>query len=596
MCAHISIAMFDLRGSLATRRGVSNWQCTAAIATCAGTFAFFLFARGRSAIWHTTKHIVDLAHASTNMEMASFWAGMIQKYKGRFQEVEPSVSKPELDLEDLATSVSIDPREPLGAGEALRKRPLQPKQGQSGDEARTNDICPTDTCQVDPENSRVEEEEQTANVPGRQRVYVQTHGCQHNQSDGEYMMGQLQDYGYTLVGGIEECDVFVMNSCTVKTPSEARGLNLATEARKAGKQVVLAGCVPSGDRELAKKFPDVSMLHVSQLDRIVDVVEEAAKGHVVTLLERRKDLPSLALPRIRRHRLSEIITINAGCYGNCTYCKTKMARGQVVSYPIEEIVARAQTAAMEGVRHIELASEDMGAYGMDIGANIADLLLKLSDSLPASVMIRTGMTNPPYMLQHIDGIIEALKRPNVYAFMHIPVQSGSDAVLMAMRREYTVAEFSYLVDRLKAAIPDIYILTDIICGFPTESEEDWASTMALVRKYKFPGIYSSRFFARAGTPAAKMKQWKPKVIKARYQELVEFTQSLEDKNVDFATREERVWFTETEESRNQTVGRNKAYAKVVVDRNDALLGHSAMVKITKTTVKHVEGQVQGSIV
>merc|ERR1711994_476428 len=135
--------------------------------------------------------------------------------------------------------------------------------------------------------------------------------------------------------------------------------------------------------------------------------------------------------------------------------------------------------------------------------------------------------------------------------MHLPVQSGSDAVLQAMRRNYTVAEFSYLVDQLKAAVPDIYILTDIICGFPTESEEDWVSTMALVRKYKFPGIYSSRFFARAGTLAAKSKQLNPRVIKARYQELVEFTQSLDDKNLEFASREERVWFTETEEHRNQ---------------------------------------------
>merc|ERR1712217_619107 len=162
--------------------------------------------------------------------------------------------------------------------------------------------------------------------------------------------------------------------------------------------------------------------------------------------------------------------------------------------------ARALVAASEGVCHIELASEDMGAYGVDIGANIATLLLRLSDALPPGVMLRTGMTNPPYILQHIDGVIEALQRPNVYAFMHIPVQSGSDAVLRAMLREYTVAQFSYLVDRLKAAIPGIFILTDIICGFPSESEADWAATMALVKKYRSPGIYSSRFFARRGTP------------------------------------------------------------------------------------------------
>merc|ERR1711862_958103 len=104
-----------------------------------------------------------------------------------------------------------------------------------------------------------------------------------------------------------------------------------------------------------------------------------------------------------------------------------------------------------------------GAYGIDIGTNVVELLLQLSDAMPRNVMIRTGMTNPPYIAH----------RSNVHAFMHIPVQSGSDNVLNSMRREYTVAEFSHLVDRLKAAVPDISILTDIICGFPTESEDDW---------------------------------------------------------------------------------------------------------------------------
>merc|ERR1719161_3417822 len=161
---------------------------------------------------------------------------------------------------------------------------------------------------------------------------------------------------------------------------------------------------------------------------------------------------------VRRDKLSEIITINAGCLGNCTYCKTKLSRGKVVSYPIDEIVHRALEAAAEGVCQIELASEDMGAYGVDIGTDIVQLLRRLSDELPPGAMLRTGMTNPPYILHHIDGIIEALKRPNVHAFMHIPVQSGSDNVLQSMRREYTVADFSFLADKLKASVPDIFLL------------------------------------------------------------------------------------------------------------------------------------------
>jgi len=435
-----------------------------------------------------------------------------------------------------------------------------------------------------------------AHVPGAQRVHVKTYGCQHNQSDSEYMMGQLRDYGYTLVDSVEECDICVVNSCTVKNPSESRGLNTISQAREAGKAAVLAGCIPSGDKKLCNSsyLDGVSMLDVSQLDRIVEVVEESIKGHTVKLLEKRHTPLSLSLPKIRRDKLTEIIPINAGCFGNCTYCKTKFARGNVVSQPIASIIAHAKQVASEGVRMIELASEDMGAYGIDIGTNIVELLLQLSDSLPEGVMVRTGMTNPPYIMQHIDGIIEALKRPNIFTLMHIPVQSGSDNVLRVMKREYTVAEFSFLVDRLREAIPDIYLITDIICGFPAESEEDWEATMALVQKYRFHGIYSSKFFGRPGTPAARMKQHKASVCNDRYKQMSEFAASW-NRNEGVGDREERVWFLGTDAGHRQTIGRTKAFTKVVVERNDELLGRSAQVRIGKTCVSHVEGHVLGDI-
>merc|ERR1712187_207034 len=342
-----------------------------------------------------------------------------------------------------------------------------------------------------------------------------------------------------------------------------------------------------------ESLQDVSVLDVTQLDRIVEVVEETIKGHSVKLLEKRTDLPSLALPKVRKDRFAEIITINAGCLGNCTYCKTKMSRGKVISYPIEDIVARALQAAAEGVCQIELASEDMGAYGVDIGTDIVQLLHRLSDALPPGVMLRTGMTNPPYILHHIDGIIEALKRPNVHAFMHIPVQSGSDNVLQSMRREYTVAEFSFLVDRLKAEIPEIFVLTDIICGFPAESQADWEQTMSLIRKYHFQGIHTSQFYARPGTPAARMKPLKSHIGKDRYREVADFVSSY-NRNSYLEGREELVWFTGIDQEHGQTVGRTKEYAKILVPRDDALLGLSAMVKIEVTNRLHAMGRVVGS--
>lgn len=424
---------------------------------------------------------------------------------------------------------------------------------------------------------------------------MRTFGCPHNQSDGEYMTGQLRDYGYTLVDSFDECDICVVNSCTVKHPSETRAMNLVSNSKEAGKRVVLAGCVPSSDRKLAESLQDVSVLDVTQLDRIVEVVEESVKGHTVKIMDKRQGgLPSLALPKVRKDKYAEIITINAGCLGSCTFCKTKLSRGKVVSYTVEAIIERALQAVSEGVCQIELASEDMGAYGVDIGTNIVELLLRLSDAMPPGVMIRTGMTNPPYIMYHIDGIIEALKRPNVHSFMHIPVQSGSDNVLKAMRREYTVAEFCYLVDRLKEAIPDLFLLTDIICGFPAETPEDWEETMALVRKYRFNGLHCSQFYARPGTPAAKMKALKTHIGKERWRECTDFINSY-NRNADYEGSTERVWFACTEEDRGQTIGRTRAFAKVLVPRDDSLLGRSAMVRLFNASKLHVEGEVLGDV-
>lgn len=487
------------------------------------------------------------------------------------KELDAESDEEPADLEDLAATSDARP-EPLGLGQVFR---WFRGQNQHRTSKNVDSGC--------------------GHVPGAQRIYVRTFGCPHNQSDGEYMEGQLRDYGYTLVNSMEECDACVVNSCTVKHPSETRAMNLVSNAQQAGKQVVLAGCVPSSDRKLAESLEGVSMLDVTQLDRIVDVVEEAVKGHTVKLLDKRQDLPSLALPKVRKDKYAEIITINAGCLGSCTFCKTKMARGKVVSYSIDEIVGRALQAASEGACQIELASEDMGAYGVDIGTNIIELMTRLSDALPPGVMLRTGMTNPPYIMQHIDAMVELLKRPNVHSFMHIPVQSGSDSVLRAMRREYTVAEFELLCDKLKAAIPDVFLLTDIICGFPAESESDWRETMDLVKKYKFQGCHASQFYARPGTPAARLKPLKSHIGKERWRECYDFLRSY-NRNEELQGKEQRVWFSGTEEDHGQTVGRTKAFAKVLVPRDDSLLGRNAMVRITKSTYLHVEGEVVGEVV
>ena len=218
---------------------------------------------------------------------------------------------------------------------------------------------------------------------------------------------------------------------------------------------------------------------------MVEVVEEALKGHNVKLLAK-KELPLLDLPKIRKNQYVEIIPLSTGCLGSCTYCKTRHARGKLGSYDPNAIVERVKQAVEEGVLEIWLTSEDTGAYGRDIGTSLPELLRSIIAVMPAPTMLRVGMTNPPYILEHLEAMVDILNHPRVYAFLHVPVQSGSNKVLDKMNREYGIEEFMEVCDFLLEYIPDITLATDIICGFPTETDEDFEETMKLVEKYKFP--------------------------------------------------------------------------------------------------------------
>lgn len=226
------------------------------------------------------------------------------------------------------------------------------------------------------------------NIPGTQRVFLKTYGCSHNTSDSEYMMGLLSEYGYKFVEDFGESDVCVINSCTVKNPSQEAFVNYVQRAKLTGKKVVVAGCVPQGDRNI-KGLEDVSMIGVTQIDRIVEVVEETLKGNQVKLLAK-KELPALDLPKIRRNELIEIVPINTGCLGSCTYCKTKHARGKLGSYSPEAIVNSCMKATKEGVKEIWLTSEDTGAYGRDINTDLPHLVMEIIKNMPENTMIRIG--------------------------------------------------------------------------------------------------------------------------------------------------------------------------------------------------------------
>ncbi|KAK7077994.1 Threonylcarbamoyladenosine tRNA methylthiotransferase [Halocaridina rubra] len=431
-------------------------------------------------------------------------------------------------------------------------------------------------------------------IPGTQRIYLKTWGCAHNSSDSEYMAGQLAAYGYHITEDKQNADLWLLNSCTVKNPAEDHFRNEIKAGRDAGKKVVVAGCVPQGAPR-SEFLQGLSVVGVQQIDRVVEVVEETLKGNSVRLIGQKKHGgkkqggASLLLPKVRRNPLIEIISINTGCLNQCTYCKTKHARGELGSYPIDEIVARARQSFDEGVVEIWLTSEDTGAYGRDIGVTLPELLWRLVEVIPEGCRLRLGMTNPPYILDHLEEMAKILQLPRVYAFLHVPVQSGSDGVLGDMKREYTAKDFCHVVDFLRERVPGITIATDIICGFPTETEEDFRETIELCRRYKFPSLFINQFYPRPGTPAAKMQRIPTKEVKNRSRQLTDVFQAYRPYDHKLGEKQ-TVLVTEEAFDKEHWVGHNKFYEQVLVPKMQEYWGKMVDVEIIETGKHYMRGR------
>ena len=432
-------------------------------------------------------------------------------------------------------------------------------------------------------------------APGFAKIYFRTFGCSHNVSDSEFRMGLLVKYGYSMVDSLEEADLCVFNSCTVKNPSQDAAVNLVLRAEQQGKRIVVTGCVPQADQSIPI-FQSASLVGVSNISDIVTVVEETLRGNRVVAIGKSDDLPDInAMPKIRRNRLVEIIAVSTGCLGNCTYCKTKHARGELGSYSITAIISRVETSIAEGVKQIWLTSEDLGAYGIDLGTDIVALLEAILTVLQRhpDVMLRLGMTNPPFMLQHAQRVAEILSHPQVFSFLHIPVQSGSDSVLRDMRREYTVSDFDQLVDILEEIVPSATIATDLICGFPNETDDDHMQSLALIKRHKFPVINISQFYPRPGTVAARMQRVPTKIAKERSSQVTQLFESYLTTD-HFLNTDVTVWFdldTEESRNRNQSVGHTKNYTKVIVPFSESLAGTRQTVRITSVHKWDIRGHL-----
>ena len=435
-------------------------------------------------------------------------------------------------------------------------------------------------------------------------VYIKTFGCAHNMADSEVMAHYLHLADYKVTGLeqevhennksyqekevdlMSEADIIVFNTCTVKNPSDDK---FFSQLNKQNKPCIITGCIPQSQRnqEWLKKY---SCLGVEQLDAVVEVVDETLNGNIVHRLGKAKRLKDRTfLPSLRRNKHVAIIPILQGCLGHCTYCKTKFARGSLKSYPMESIIEQVRSAKAQGVHEMWMVSEDNGAYGLDIGTDFPTLLRELA-KIQGNFRIRVGMFNPEYAYKYKEELAEILQEDIFYKFLHIPIQAGNNQVLVDMVRPYTKEEWRESVEYIKSKIPIIRFSTDIICGFPTESDEAFSETMEILKEVPMDVINISKFYPRPETKAASMKQLSSKVIKARSKELHDWFEE-QNRNKQFLGKTVEAFFVEKGNKENSYIGHTKEYRQVIIFSEEDVLGKTLQVQVNEVTRDDLRGEV-----
>ncbi|MBT3720565.1 tRNA (N(6)-L-threonylcarbamoyladenosine(37)-C(2))-methylthiotransferase [archaeon] len=420
------------------------------------------------------------------------------------------------------------------------------------------------------------------------KIFIKTYGCSFNSSDSEIMAGLINESKeHSIVNSIDEADLIIVNSCTVKEKAENK---LWRDIREINKPIIVAGCVPQAEQDKTK-FKEMPVVGTYNVDKIVEVIDNYSKGDVVQLFNK-KELVRVNIPKKRINPIVEIVPINEGCLGKCDYCKTKFARGYLKSYPIKDIVKHIRDSLNNGAKEIWLTSQDTACFGYDINTNIVNLLKEIL-RINREFKIRLGMGNPDFLPDYLDELIEVFKDPRIYKFLHIPIQSGSNNVLKAMKRNYTVESFKKIILEFKKVHPMVTIASDIIVGYPNETNSDFEKTIELLNKIKPDVLNISRFWYRPGTLAMKKKKLPTLTVKNRGIKITKVFHKLAlEVNKKWLKWEGDVLITE-KGIKNTWIGRNYAYRPVIL-KGDFKLGNLINVKITKTTNIDLRGIRRGA--
>ncbi len=361
------------------------------------------------------------------------------------------------------------------------------------------------------------------------RTYeVRTYGCQMNVHDSERLTGLLESAGYVAAGSERQADVVVFNTCAVRENADNKlygnlGHLAPVKAAHPGMQIAVGGCLAQKDRgEITRRAPWVDVVfgthNIGSLPVLLERARVAEEAQV-EILESLEVFPS-TLPTKRESAYAAWVSISVGCNNTCTFCIVPALRGKEKDRRPGEILAEVEALVAEGVTEVTLLGQNVNAYGVEFGDRQAfSKLLRACGRIEGLERVRF---TSPHPAEFTDDVIEAMAQtPTVMPSLHMPLQSGSDKVLREMRRSYRQSKYLGIIDRVRAAMPDAAITTDIIVGFPGETEEDFAETLKVVELARFSGAFTFQYSKRPGTPAAVLEEQVPKhVVQERYERLV----------------------------------------------------------------------------
>ncbi|HDR73702.1 MAG TPA: tRNA (N(6)-L-threonylcarbamoyladenosine(37)-C(2))-methylthiotransferase [Methanoculleus sp.] len=373
-------------------------------------------------------------------------------------------------------------------------------------------------------------------VLNNRTIYVESYGCTYNHCDTQKLIALAEAQGCRQVPA-DEAEVFVLNTCTVVGTTERQMIRRLKAFRD--REIVVTGCMPVVQREAIREVCDASFILPEELQRW--------SGRAGAMIA-----PGVGA-----------VQVGPGCLGSCAYCITRCARGRLRSFPEDMIIAEIERLAAGGACEIQLTGQDVSAYGMDGTGTLADLLHRIGE-IPGGFSVRVGMMNPATACRIADDLAAAFSQEKVFSFVHLPVQSGSDSVLAAMRRGYTVADFTGLVGAFRDRMPNVRVSTDLIAGFPTETDEDFRRTLDLLHEIRPTKVNITRYSPRPGTAAAELGDMPDWIKKERSRALTRAANAIyDDHNCTVIGTELAVLVTE-QRMAGSAVARDQSYHNVVI--------------------------------